>query len=968
MISLKYSKYLFSLLLIANLLLFNINLVNAESYNSVDKYHSIFQNWLKRGYSDIDGVKKIITPSNFQNLRSDQLINQRESFGYQHEVAHLKAGDSFTIELKDLKQGLYTIYIDYYLINTREEVELGLEVNDQAQYLEATKILLPSLWEPVITEYRTDRYGNEVMPEQKQVNIWQTLSLHDFDYLEPDNLRLQFQEGTNKVTVKINQGEVLIGDLTVSSINKLVDYQSYSDLYQTKTKVSNFLLIREAEKYTYKNETGINLLASRDLAVTPYNTYHLLLNTLGGKTWSKSGETVYYEIEVPFDGLYNIGVRYLQDIKPNDSVFRTITIDNRIPFQELKNYQFFYTKSWNNTLLGGEEPYYFYLTKGKHLIGLSADSSKYGETINIIENGMKTINSLTIDIKRLVGYTTDRNRDWEISNYFPNLVGDLTTLKNKLEKEYEVLLKINQNENSQALISLKMAIKNLNLLIADPNNIPNRLNLLNQGTGSTNQYLNTAIEQLKDQSLLLDQIFVKSADEQLPSKNLSIFTKLVEGLKRLIASFYPVEEKTDKEITLNVWVNRARNYLDLLERITDEKFTAKTGIKVKYSLMPNEQKLILANASGTSPDIALGISNWLPYDLGVRKAALDLRQFPDFAEVSKEFSPGAFLPFIIDEKVYALPETQDFYLLFYRKDILDSLNLPIPNTWDDVIKILPELQRNGMNFYTPLAGTGGFKPFMATIPFIYQANADIYTDNGFQTAIDSENSLKALKLMTDLYTIYGLPLQVPNFFEHFRDGTMPIGIGDFATYVKLNIAAKELRGLWGVALAPGIKDGNEVLRYAPGSAQAAMIFNNTKEKEAAWEYLKWWVSRETQSEFANDLDLFYGKEYLWNSANLAAFSKLNIPKEDKMVILEQWKWLHEVPRAPGFYMIERELSNIWSKVVFNNSNLRATVENSVIEINKEITRKMEEFGYIRNQKIIKEYHIPTIAEVKSWGE
>ena len=44
--------------------------------------------------------------------------------------------------------------------------------------------------------------------------------------------------------------------------------------------------------------------------------------------------------------------------------------------------------------------------------------------------------------------------------------------------------------------------------------------------------------------------------------------------------------------------------------------------------------------------------------------------------------PGTFLPFMYEGKVYGLPETQDFYLTFYRKDVLGMLNITVPSTWE----------------------------------------------------------------------------------------------------------------------------------------------------------------------------------------------------------------------------------------------------------------------------------------------
>ena len=115
---------------------------------------------------------------------------------------------------------------------------------------------------------------------------------------------------------------------------------------------------------------------------------------------------------------------------------------------------------------------------------------------------------------------------------------------------------------------------------------------------------------------------------------------------------------------------------------------------------------------------------------------------------------------IYQEGVYGLPETQNFYVLFYRSDILNNLNLEVPDTWNDVIDMLPELQRYGMNFYSMLSGTSAFKAFVTTMPFIMQQGASLYTEGALGTTLDSEEMINAMTLMTDLYTVYALPLKL----------------------------------------------------------------------------------------------------------------------------------------------------------------------------------------------------------------
>jgi hypothetical protein len=66
-------------------------------------------------------------------------------------------------------------------------------------------------------------------------------------------------------------------------------------------------------------------------------------------------------------------------------------------------------------------------------------------------------------------------------------------------------------------------------------------------------------------------------------------------------------------------------------------------------------------------------------------------------------------------------------------------------------------------------------------------------------------------------------------------------------------------------------------------------------------------------------------------------------------------------------MVERELSNIWNKVVFQGVNLRTAIEDSLIISNKEIRRKMIEFRFIDAQgNVLKPFVMPTKETLDAW--
>src|SRR5690606_12932693 len=233
--------------------------------------------------------------------------------------------------------------------------------------------------------------------------------------------------------------------------------------------------------------------------------------------------------------------------------------------------------------------------------------------------------------------------------------------------------------------------------------------------------------------------------------------------------------------------------------------------------------------------------------------------------------------------------------------------------WDEVIQILPELQKYGMNFYHPIAGGAAIKWFYQTSGFIYQFGGNIYSDDGLRTSINEKAAVDGLTYLNQLFTNYALPEQVQSFYNSFRYAKLPIGIADFATYQLIKNAAPELTGMWEIAPYPSITTAEHgTNRHYIANGTSSMIMQDTDQPEESWEFLKWWMSTEIQSQFSFTLQSTYGPTYAWISGNINAFIESPFPEKHREVILEQIKWLIDVPRTPGQYMLERSLSDIWN--------------------------------------------------------
>lgn len=893
---------------------------------------------------------------------------------------HWETESSISFEVEVQNPGFYNIYLDYQTSSDSYiSIGLSVKVNGSIPYYEASQITLDTLWSDANSSIGVDRYGNDVSALQEVYSKWQKQVLQDASRLYPRGLKFYLEDGINQIEIEKISGTLELRGISICSPKKL---PSYSEYLNNNLETENPYLKRiEAEDMEYKNSSTIIRGTNRDVNVLPFSKTKLKLNVVGIDSYQKPGESGTWKVDINKPGYYHLTFKVSQ-LRQNSTSYRTLYINGKIPFQEAEHLAFPYLSKWQNITLQSlnGEKFLFYLEPGDE-ISLVVNGSPFVNVTDKIIEISTAMTNLGLDVTKITRNNIDKNIDWDMLEYFPNLPETLDMWQKEMSDIIDVLRKLyGFSSDSQIIQDIKSARDKINTIAEDINELPRRLNLLSRGSFSAVQMLSTQVDNILTQPLIIDALYIHTPDQKLPSANASFFQKTWISIARFFLSFVDqsYSEKSDPD-EIEVWVNRSRQYVDLIQKIADDYFTKDTGLKVKVSIMSDDGKLILANSANQQPDIALGVSSWIPGEYGMRGMLYDLTETEDFRETIKVYNPEQLVPMIYDDKLYGLPETGNFYVLLYRTDIIDKLDLQIPNTWDDVLDMIPILERYGMSFYIPFSNVSSLKSYDTTSPFIHQFEGKLFTDDGLKAAVDDENTIKALTFISDLYREYSLPYQVTSFFNSFRYGTMPIGICDYGTYLQLINAASEIKGLWDIALVPGVEqkrinsETNEeetyINRSMPGSQQSGIIFNDSKKKAEAWQFLKWWMSTDTQVLFADTLVNTLGSRYLWNSANIEAFSQSTWQKDHKEVILEQWQHLKEVPKIPGSYIVEREISNSLNNVIFYDANIRSTLSDSLLKMNKEISRKMKEFGYLNNEgKRIKVFKMPNSDVVKRWLE
>ena len=933
-------------------------------------YSQVVEQWRAEGLQEQKGVLQVIDPTVFTETGT---VKEEDSLGYGADVIRMEKGDSVTLTVSVEKAGLYGLSVDYYcLADKAVSHTVGVKINGEYPFSEARELVLSQLYGTEEWPFRKDSRGNEITPDTILRHEWQSRRLKSVRQGEQDALLFFLEEGENEILLTMEKSSILLGKVSVLSLPEAVDYDTYrSGLPEAEG--GKALVALEAERIWRKNTTSTRPVATRDVEVSPYLASRKLMSVVGGATWNQNGQTLYYEFDIDTPGWYSVALKYKQNEKANTVVRRTLTLDGELPFAEARGVAFESSNSWIVRDFGDEDgAFRFYLEAGTHCLGLEADSTEMNPLMDVISAQIDKIADIAVEVKKVTGGSDDVNRDWEILTFIPELRDELNGLADNLEGVMEELIRLNLGDDGNSDISnLEIVISRLRKLADDPDELPNNLSSFSEGSSSVSQMLGTVLESIQKSPMTLDCIYIHQEDSELPKYKVGVLRKVWEEVRYFADDLFSgeAEKQEEYDMTIDVWVNRAVTYVNELQTMTDAYFTPETGIKVNFSLMKDENKLILANTTNSQPDAALGLSIHLPYDLAIRGVLADLRQFEGFEETAGQFAPGALLTNVYEDGVYALPETQDFFVLYYRKDLLEALGIQIPDTWEEVLGILPVLQRYGMNFYIPLASSSSFKTFSATTPFFLQYGGAIYEEDGMTVAVNNENGLAAMKFMTDLFTIYGLPTEVADFYLSFRNGTIPIGVAPFSTYLKLEAAAAELAGKWDIAVMPGMRNADGVVeRWATGGGTTGAIFSKSEKQEATWEFFKWWLSAETQERFGTQMQLLYGDTYMWNTANVEAFAELPIADAHKEVIADQRKWLHEFVKTPASYMIEREISNVWNAVVFNGENVRSTLDDAAILMNQELARKWEEFGYVKDNVTVKTYRIPSIELIESWVE
>lgn len=853
---------------------------------------------------------------------------------------------TFKFEVK--KAGLYTFKMTYFTGSASgASIVRDILIDGKAPYRESNEVSFPQLWINETDEITYDKLGNEIRTPQVQIGKWRTEYAVDVSGLVSGNLQYYLTEGKHTVTLVPERETLHLKNIVFEGAKEIPSYKEALETYKQegyKNASSDAdVTIQAEDAFALKSDQTLYGLNDRTSpAVVPYDVNLIRYNTIGSTHWQVVGQWIEWEVDVKESGLYNIVTHFKQSEKTNDVSIREIYIDGELPFKEASAIRFYYDSAWQSECIGDKDgnPYLFYLEKGKRVIRLRVG---LGDTVDFLFDAKDYLSEFNYIYRRIVmitGVDPDTYRDYQLEKAMPDVIEQMKTLTGKMEKLIEAVSKYN-GQSGASTIALQRLYDQLVILNKDPEKIPADLATLQSNVASFGTWINERTAQ----PLELDSIMVKSPDTETPSGKVGFFKMMWHYLKQFFYSFVTdydsvgvMEETAPEEIT--VWIPTGRDQAQILKQMINDDFTPNHNIAANVQLI-TAAALLPSIFAGSAPDVYSGVAQADPINLSLRDAVVDLSQFSDFEDVIKRYTKEAVVPYTRDGATYALPDTQDYYIMFVRTDIMEELGISLDqlNDWDTILsEVLPVLQLNSLAFGMPV----GIHSYLA---FLYQTGGTMYNPDGKTSAFGNAKGIAAMQKFTDLYTQYGFNLAY-DFANRFRSGEIPVAVANLSAYNQLSVFAPDINGLWTMLPIPGTKQKDGSIDRSCASTVTGSIMLNQKDtnKEAAWEYLKWWSSEEVQLEYGSELEGIMGSAARYNPANTKAFERIAWDKDMKKSLLEQREWVKAYVEVPGGYLTTRYYDFAFRYIVYDGENVRDTLTENVESIDREIAHKRAEYN------------------------
>lgn len=300
-----------------------------------------------------------------------------------------------------------------------------------------------------------------------------------------------------------------------------------------------------------------------------------------------------------------------------------------------------------------------------------------------------------------------------------------------------------------------------------------------------------------------------------------------------------------------------------IEKLTDEHFTSESGIKVNYTILPENElrdKVTqdIATQAGQYDVATIGA-----YEVPIWSENEWLQELDSYADADEDFDKGDLLDPIVeslsgeDGKLYGLPFYGESSFLMYRKDVFAEQGLTMPErpTWREVADVAAKVDgaEPGMKGIC-LRGLPGWGEMFAPLTTVVNTFGGTWFTEDWEPQVNAPEFTEAVEFYVDLVKKHG---EAGAAQAGFTECLNAMSQGKVAMWYDATSAAGSLEdpevsnvaGKVGYAFAPVEKTESSGWLWAWAWAMP----KTTQKADAAAEFMLWASSKEYEQLVGEEL-------------------------------------------------------------------------------------------------------------------
>lgn len=339
------------------------------------------------------------------------------------------------------------------------------------------------------------------------------------------------------------------------------------------------------------------------------------------------------------------------------------------------------------------------------------------------------------------------------------------------------------------------------------------------------------------------------------------------------------------------------------------------GVDVQVEVVPWDvllQKLTTDISAGANADLSIIGTRWL-LDFVEQGIAAPLDPYMD--EAFRDRFIDVFLePSVMDGQTYGLPVAASARAMYYNRDLMEQAGVEeVPETWEELREAAAAIAALGEDTY----GFGLQGAEIETDVYFYYAlwsqGGNLIEEDG-TSGLDSEAAFEAARLYKSMIdeglTQPGVTSDTREDVQNlFKQGQ--VGFMITAPFLSSQIREEVPDLNYGVAAIPAGPEGE---RGTYGVTDSIILFENSENKDLAWEFLDMLFTQEWRSKFTGGegflpvLQAVAEEEQFAGDADLSQFTAL-LPDARFAPVIAGWEEIADITSSAlqRIYLGEQEV-------------------------------------------------------------